>query len=149
MNGNDIEKMVQNIDIAPSILHMAGLDKPDNMDGKSFVPLLHGQDVDWRDRIYYEYFWERPFPQTPTTYAVRTEKYKYIRYHGIWDINELYNLEKDPWEANNLIRDPEYKEIAKNLNQDLFEWLKETNGLNIPVRKDHGTKIDHKYKGTY
>ncbi|MCX2742295.1 sulfatase [Mangrovivirga sp. M17] len=147
--GKDIEKMVQNIDIAPSILHMAGLDKPENMDGKSFVPLLHGQEIDWRERIYYEYFWERPFPQTPTTYAVRTDKYKYIRYHGIWDINELYNLEEDPWEANNLIRNPEYKEIAKNLNQDLFEWLKETNGLHIPVRKDYGTKIDHKYKGTY
>lgn len=147
--GSKIEELIQNIDVAPTILELAGLQKPGNMDGMSFAPFIRGEDPPWRDRIYYEYFWERPFPQTPTVHAVRTDRYKYIRYHGVWDINELYDLEKDPFEANNLIRDPTYTDIAKDLNEDLWRWLYQTDGLSIPLRKDHGRKIDHKYRGTY
>ncbi|MBV6646327.1 MAG: sulfatase [Cyclobacteriaceae bacterium] len=144
-----ITEMVQNIDIGPTILELAGLKTPKNMDGSSFLPILQGEEISWRDRIYYEYFWERPFPQTPTVHAVRTEKYKYIRYHGIWDNNELYDLENDPEETNNLIRSPQHQELAKALNADLWDWLYQTDGLSIPLRRDYGRKIDHKYKGTY
>jgi arylsulfatase A-like enzyme len=147
--GSQVSEMIQNIDIAPTILSMAGLEKPKNMDGESFDPILKGEEIEWRDRIYYEYFWERPFPQTPTVHAVRTERYKYIRYHGIWDINELYDLQSDPFEANNLIRDSAYAETAKLLNEDLWDWLYRTNGLSIPLRKDYGARFDHKYRGTY
>ncbi|WP_422354127.1 sulfatase [Roseivirga pacifica] len=148
---NKVKQMIQNIDIGPTILEMAGLEKPDNMDGESFLSILKGEDPqDWRERIYYEYYWERPFPQTPTTYAVRTGQYKFIRYHGIWDINELYDIENDPWEMNNLIRDPEYKELSKQLRQDLFQWLQETNGMQIPLKTDgNGARFDHKYRGTF
>ncbi len=144
-----LDQMIQNIDIGPTILQMAGLAKPKNMDGESFLPMVKGENIPWRERIYYEYFWERPFPQTPTVHAVRTDSFKYIRYHGIWDINELYDLKNDPWEMNNLIRDTAYFELTKQLNSDIFTWLTETNGLYIPLRQDYGTKIDHKYRGTY
>ncbi len=147
--GSQIQQLIQNIDVAPTILELAGLQKPGNMDGMSFAPFIRGQEVPWRDRIYYEYFWERPFPQTPTVHAVRTDQYKYIRYHGVWDINELFDLQQDPYEANNLIRDPAYADIAKELNEDLWYWLQQTNGLAIPLRRDYGRKIDHKYRGTY
>ena len=120
------------------------------MDGESFLPLLKGQELDWRDRIYYEYFWERPFPQTPTVHAVRTEKYKFTRYYGIWDINELYDLENDPWEMNNLIRSKEHQAVAKEMRQDLFNWLIQTEGMQIPLKTDgQGPRFDHGYKGTY
>lgn len=92
----EISENVQNIDIAPTILDIAGADIPAQFDGQSFKPLLQAEQVNWRDTIYYEYFWERPFPQTPTVHAIRTEQYKYIRYHGIWDLNELYNIQEDP-----------------------------------------------------
>lgn len=147
--GSKISQLIQNIDVAPTILDYAGLKKPKNMDGMSFKPILAGEWVPWRDRIYYEYFWERPFPQTPTVHAVRTNQYKYMRYHGVWDINELYDLEKDPLEMNNLIRDPAHQEIAKALNEDLWKWLDETNGMMIPFRRDYGPRFDHKYRGTY
>src|SRR5699024_12011433 len=89
--------MVQNIDIAPTILELAGLQQPDNMDGRSFTPMLKGEEMpDWRKRIYYEYFWERPFPQTPTIHAVRSDSFKYIRYYGVWVINEIYIIQDDP-----------------------------------------------------
>lgn len=147
--GFEVTEMIQNIDIAPTILAYAGLVAPQNMDGMSFKSILEGQHPKWRDRIYYEYFWERPFPQTPTVHAVRTNKFKYMRYYGVWDINELYDLENDPFETNNLIRNPDYQQIAKELNEDLWKWLEKTNGLQIPIRRDYGERFDYNYKGTY
>ena len=48
------------------------------------------------DELLYEYYWERNFPQTPTVHALREDRYKYVRYHGVWDIDELYDLAEDP-----------------------------------------------------
>lgn len=145
-----IEENVQNIDIGPTVLDLAGVEQAAQFDGQSFAPLLKGEPMNWRDTIYYEYFWERPFPQTPTTHAVRTAQYKYIRYHGIWDLNELYDIQADPLEMNNLIRDPAYAEVAKDLRTALFNWLEQTNGNQMYLRPDgNGARFDHGYKKTY
>jgi arylsulfatase A-like enzyme len=144
-----ISAMIQNIDIAPTILTLAGEMVPGNMDGQSFESLLQQKEVSWRDTICYEYFWERHFPQTPTVYAIRTNRYKYIRYHGVWDTNEFYDLQNDPNEMNNLIRKPEHQETIQALNHSLFKWLEKTKGMSMPLRKDEGTRIDHKFKETY
>ncbi|NIP26570.1 MAG: sulfatase, partial [Phycisphaerae bacterium] len=80
-----ITNLIQNVDFAPTFLEAAGIEPPDDMDGKSFLPLLKGTDVSRREEVYYEYYWERPFPHTPTVFGVRTETYKYMTYHGIWD----------------------------------------------------------------
>jgi len=133
--GQTMNKMVQNIDIAPTILHSAGLMKPAAMPGRSFIPLLKGDSAMWRDNIFYEYFWEYDFPMTPTTYGVRTDKYKYIHYMGIWDTNELYDLEKDPNETTNLIAKPEYADTVKKLAGYLFDWLEQTGGMQIPLKR--------------
>jgi len=148
--GTKVTKLVQNIDIAPTVLDMAGLVAPDYMPGESFVPLLKGEDVtDWRNKIFYEYYWEYAYPQTPTTHAVRTEKFKFIRYHGLWDTNELYDLENDPWEMNNLIRSPEYQEQVEIMLDDLWTWLEETGGMQIPLKRTMHKKIDNRFKGYY
>lgn len=146
-----IEENVQNIDISATVLDIAGLPSHEQFDGVSFLPLLKGEQVDkWRDTIYYEYFWERPFPQTPTVHAIRTDQYKYIRYHGIWDINELYDIQNDPLEMKNLMRDTSYNEIAKNLRKELFNWLEETDGNKMFLRPDgNGARFDHGYRRTY
>ena len=144
--GTVVEPMVQNIDIAPTIMEACGIDKAPQMRGESMLPLLEGKEVaGWRRRIYYEYYWEYDFPQTPTTFGVRTDKYKYIRYHGIWDTNEFYDLENDPYETRNLIAEPEYREIIEQLANDLYTWLEETDGMSIPLKRTVKPRIgDHR-----
>ena len=146
-----VEQNVQNIDIGPTILDIAGVPPSEQFDGRSFLPLLRGENpTNWNDTIYYEYFWERPFPQTPTVHAIRTDQYKYIRYHGIWDLNELYDLKTDPLEMNNLIRRPEHAEVAKQLRSALFSWMQRTDGSQMYLRPDGtGARFDHGYRGTY
>jgi N-acetylglucosamine-6-sulfatase len=133
--GEPIEKMVQNIDIAPTILECAGLEKPEYMPGNSFIQLLEGNNEGWRDKIFYEYYWEYDFPMTPTVYGVRTDSFKFIRYQGIWDQNELYNLIDDPDEMYNLMGEKKYDQIARELCVDLFDWLEETDGMRIPLKR--------------
>jgi len=133
--GTVITQMVQNIDIAPTILDLAGSRVPQEMDGKSFLPLLEGKEVKWRDAIFYEYFWEWSFPQTPTVFGIRTDKYKYMMYYGIWDSDELYDIENDPNEMKNLIDIPAYEELILNLRSRIYEWLENTKGMQIPLRR--------------
>jgi len=133
--GKKIERMVQNVDVAPTILECAGLEKPEYMPGKSMIQLLKGDETDWRTRVYYEYFWEYDFPMTPTVFGVRTDKYKYMRYQGIWDQNELYDIINDPDEKYNLMGNPEYADVARKLASDLYDWLEETYGMQIPLKR--------------
>lgn len=146
--GSVIPQIIMNIDIAPTFLEMAGITMPANMQGQSFVDLLRGKQVPWRDKVFYEYYWEASFPQTPTVFAIRTNQYKYIYNHGVWDINELYDLQKDPYEMNNLIRDTSLRKTGQQLKKELFTWLQQTNGLQIPLKQPPG-RIDHQYRNTY
>lgn len=145
-----IQQMVMNVDIAPTILDLVGIEKPGQMQGYSFLPLLQGKPRDgWRDKVFYEYYWEWAFPQTPTIFAVRTDRYKYIFNQGVWDTNELYDLQTDPHEMNNLIRDPATQEIAGRLKKELWDWMESTDGMQIPLKKIEQKRIDHRYRGTY
>lgn len=148
--GQTIENMVQNIDVAPTILEMAGIQKPEHMQGRSIMPIVKGEEAAWRDRIFYEYYWEYSYPQTPTMHGVRTDRYKLIRYHGIWDTNEFYDLEEDPYEMNNLIAYPEHQERIKQLTGEIYDWLEQTGGMQIPLKRTvrpHGG--DHRNRGIY
>ncbi len=145
-----VKAMVQNIDVAPTILELAGLQSPEHFDGRSIKPLIIGDKPDdWRDRIFYEYYWEYSFPQTPTVHAVRTDKYKYIRYHGVWDTNELYDLENDPYEMNNLIAAEEHQDRIQQMRSDIDTWLEETGGMVIPLKRLLHKKWDYRNKGQY
>jgi N-acetylglucosamine-6-sulfatase len=133
--GIKVNQMVQNIDIAPTCLEWAGLEKPGYMPGYSFIPLLKGEQPDWREYIFYEYFWENAYPMTPTLFAVRSDKYKYIRSYGTWDTNEFYDIENDPDEMYNLIAEPELQEEIKKYAEELYGWLENTDGMQIPLKK--------------
>jgi len=95
--------MVLNIDFAPTFLEAAGVPIPASVQGASFLPLLNEADAPWRGAFFYEYFWERTFPQTPTVLGIRTDRYKYMQFHGIDDVYELYDMQNDPLEQHNLI----------------------------------------------
>ena len=130
------QQMVQNIDIGPTVLAEAGIKQPDNMPGVTFIPILNGDvSATSRKEVFYEYYWEYDFPMTPTVFGMRTNQYKYIKYHGIWDRNELYDLRNDPDEMYNLIADPDKQEIAKSMSSAIYDWLEQTNGMNIPLKR--------------
>jgi N-acetylglucosamine-6-sulfatase len=145
-SGTKITQMVQNIDIAPTLLHTAGVQLPKSagMDGQSFLPLLRGESVKWRDHILYEYYWEWNFPATPTVFAIRTERYKYIFYQGIWDHDGFYDLQTDPHERHNLINVPAYSEQIEVTKKQLFDELEASGGLDIPVRRPLGERLDQR-----
>lgn len=145
--GQTLTEVVANIDVAPTMLDFAGATIPDHMDGTSMKPLLTGESGDWRDYLLYEYYWERNYPHTPTTHALLGERFKYIRYHGVWDVDELFDLENDPEERINLINDPDYAEKVSELNARLFDLLEESHGKEMPLLKDRGTKFLHRKKG--
>ena len=136
--GVEVSQMVANIDIAPTILEAAGLKAPAHMDGRSFLPLAQRKPIPWRDALLYEYYWERNFPQTPTMHAVRGDRYKYIRYQGLWDIDEFYDLQVDPQETRNLIRSTQHQQLINQFNTILFNGLAATDGLLIPLLPDAG-----------
>ena len=136
--GTKVNRMTLNIDMAQTVLAAMEVAQPDGtpeMSGRSLLPMLLGQaQADWRKHLLYEYHWEWNFPSTPTTLAIRTDRYKYIYYHGIWDKNGLYDLQTDPHERHNLIRVPAFAELADKLKNQLFTELGEMGGLTMPIR---------------
>jgi N-acetylglucosamine-6-sulfatase len=145
--GTEVRQMVANIDLAPTILEAAGLEFPRSLDGRSFLPLAQGRSIPWRDKLLYEYYWEWNFPMTPTLHAIRTDRYKYIRPYGVWDVEELYDLEKDPQEITNLFGDPQHQRTAKELKQQMFQLLKETAGMTIPLFEDRDAQGNRRLQG--
>ncbi|HVS29964.1 MAG TPA: sulfatase [Thermoanaerobaculia bacterium] len=142
--GTRVDRMVLNVDIAPTLLDAAGAAVPANMDGRSFLPLLRGRSATgWRDAFVYTYYWEYNYPHTPTVFALREDRYKYMFYHGLWDKNELYDLEKDPIERVNLIDDPAHKERAEAMRKRLFDVLEKENAVDVKFQRPlHGQQDD-------
>jgi N-acetylglucosamine-6-sulfatase len=136
MAGTRVDQTVANIDLMPTFLEAAGVRTTASMDGSSWLSLAQGRTTQWRPSMLYEYYWERNFPQTPTVHAVREDRYKFIRYYGIWDVDELYDLQNDPAEMNNLIESPAHQQIAERMRTQLFATLEKTHGMQIPLFPD-------------
>ena len=144
------DRFILTVDIGPTILDMANLATPVSMHGRSFLPLVKGEDVSWRDAFVYEYFIDPQAVQTPTIFGLRTEKYSYMTYHGVWDLLELYDMESDPQQLNNLVggvkyghaygpflrhlgnQDPDTYAIAKALDDSLTAHLHRLDGSRTP-----------------
>lgn len=141
--GGAVTEMVSGLDIMPTVLETCGVSIPQGLDGRSMRPLLTGRgDPNWRKQLLYEYYWERNFPQTPTMFAIRTDRYKYIRYYGIWDIDELYDLQEDPLETKNQIFNPERQATIKELNKRLFDEMESSGAMNIRLYRDSGGQFN-------
>jgi N-acetylglucosamine-6-sulfatase len=141
--GRTVTKVVSGLDIMPTCLDAAGVAIPQGIDGRSMIPLLEGkEDPGWRTELLYEYYWERNFPQTPTMHALRTDRYKYIHYYGIWDIDELYDLQEDPQETTNLINNPERKETVQRMKKRLFDMMEASGAMQIPLFRDSGAQMN-------
>ena len=129
-----IKSVVANIDIGPTILEAAGVKTPKQMDGQSFLQLAAGKmkPSAWRQNLLYEYYWEYNFPHTPTTFALRTPRYKFIQYHGVWDLDELYDLQNDPLEEHNLIFKKEHQKRIQKMRADLHAILVKAKANRVP-----------------
>jgi arylsulfatase A-like enzyme len=124
-SGAVCSKMALNVDIAPTMLELAGLEIPESMQGHSLAPLMKGAELPhWRKDWLYEYYDDRFASKSR---GVRTEKYKLIHY---WERTpeefELYDLEADPGERNNLWGEPAYSGLGKQLLDRIDELRNET-----------------------
>jgi N-acetylglucosamine-6-sulfatase len=112
-------------------------------DGQSFWKALCSADADAIERkeLLYEYYWERNYPHTPTLHAIIGGRWKYIRCHGLWDRDELYDLENDPGEMNNLIESPAHAKRIDAMNKRLWQLLFDSNGHDVPLLEDRGPRF--------
>lgn len=117
--GGSVTRLTQNIDFAPTFLDYCGIEIPTEMQGVSFRPLLENVDPDsWRKSLYYHYYEYPGFHSVRAHYGVKDERYKLIYFFEdeIW---ELFDLENDPSEMNNLYGVRGLEEITQNLTAEL------------------------------
>jgi arylsulfatase A-like enzyme len=120
------------MDIASTILDLAGVDVPEHHQGESFVPLLRDPDADWRDDLMCEFFGLRiAYYQR----MLRWRHYKYVYNAADWD--ELYDLDADPHEMNNRIDDPALREVADECRQRLLRNIKESGDVVLGTAWQH------------
>lgn len=113
------DHLVQNLDIAPTLLKVAGVEVPNDMQGIPLQQTWTEQGTKWRDAIYYHYY-EKGFGATPH-YGVRTDRYKLIHFYDVVDSWEMYDLLNDPTEMENIYANPKYKTIQEELHKKLIE----------------------------
>lgn len=134
--GTTINQFALGIDWAPTILDISGTKIPADIQGVSLVPLLSGNKTTagWRKEMYYHYY---EFPQPHHVYphfGIRTEKYKLIRFYGGIDSWELYDLEKDTHELNNIYSEKKYTKLINDLKASLKKLI-------IQYKDDEALKI--------
>jgi arylsulfatase A-like enzyme len=119
-----LDQLVLNIDIAPTILDMAGLEVPKVMNGKSMLPLLQNPESDFREDFFMEHDSvvnaENPIPDS---YGIRTKEWKYIRYvNPKPEVEEMYNLMTDPLEMKNLIDNENFIQVKNELRKRFDDY---------------------------
>lgn len=143
-------ELLSNVDFTPTMLDLVGADVPDDVDGRSFYPLLADEAYTPRDHVYLEFTWHSKY--NPMR-AIRTERYKYVLNVGDLPMvyipaplftspaglavrdefygeqrpeEELYDLAEDPHEEENLVHDPQHADVARRLREQVRGWMAET-----------------------
>ena len=133
-NATICDEMVLNIDLAPTVLELAGIPSPGTIQGQSWLGVLKGRPG--RRNFLYEYFQEadRKYKR-PTILAIRTKRWKYVTYPLDNSLtSELYSMQDDPDELNNLIGDPNCASVIDRMKKEL-EQLKRETGFRFPEQK--------------
>ncbi|MGE0885279.1 MAG: sulfatase [Blastocatellales bacterium] len=121
------DEFALNLDIAPTMLELAGVAVPKTVQGRSLVPLLAGKRTVWRDSFLIEYYTDTVFPRVLQMgyKAVRNERWKYIHYLELNGMDELYDLRRDPYEMKNLIAEPRAAKARAAMKRELERLLNE------------------------
>ncbi len=150
------DAIVENIDFAPTMLDFAGVKTPEYMNGVSVLPILKsGEEPEgWKDKAYYQYYSHLGGHYNPGHIAMRTKQYRLILFHGVnyrgqtniqtpaaW---ELYDLEKDPFEMNNVYDDAAYQKIVVDLKHQFMEYRKEI-GVDTSIINEHVNSVIDEY----
>ena len=151
-SGHTSRQLVESVDVSNTLCQLANITPLETSDGKDISHLLRGQEQAVRDIAVTEFSWSK---------SVRKGQYRLVIYPGVMfpeadDFGELYDLEIDPWEMNNLYFDPNSADLVREMERDLLEWLitttrpATTNGVEVPsgrqTRKRNGytTNLDGK-----
>jgi N-acetylglucosamine-6-sulfatase len=124
--GSVVDALAMNVDVAPTLLEVAGVEPVTTMHGRSLVPLLRDPATDWRTSVLTEYFLEKVVPNARPWQSVRTDRWKYIRYTDLEGMDELYDLQSDPDEIHNLIEDPSVGDVLHEMKAELDSLLATT-----------------------
>lgn len=125
--GTLVDDFALSIDLAPTVLDLAGVTVKHPMDGVSLVPLLKGErPKNWRSSFLIQYNTDTVFPRVYKMgyRAIRTKRWKLIRYKDLKGMDELYDLQADPYEMKNLMGQTEHRKIVTRLSQELDALLK-------------------------
>ncbi|MEM1328099.1 MAG: sulfatase [Bacteroidota bacterium] len=119
-----VEDLALNVDMPATILDLANVKQPMTYHGKSLLPIVKGKiNRLSREMVLIEHLWE--FEHIPPSEGVRTKKWKYFRYINDKSVEELYDLESDPTEINNLAKDVKYKKQLAALRQSCEQLIRE------------------------
>jgi arylsulfatase A-like enzyme len=128
LRGSTPQLPVLNVDIAPTLLDLAGIEVPPAMQGRTLAPILAGETPgDWREDFFVEHLLENA--EIPKHEGVRGERFKYARYlEQVPVYEELYDLLEDPMETRNLTEDPDYRDVLEELRRRTDELRDEYGG---------------------
>lgn len=121
--GTRIDQSVLNIDWAPTLLDVAGVEVPETVQGQSLLPILEGKNEEWRDAVYYHYYEYPDAHRVMPHFGIRTDRYKLVRFYGDQDFWELFDLEEDPNELRNIYPTQGSVDIIDGLTQRLLEMI--------------------------
>ena len=119
--GIKIDKLVQNLDFAPTFLDYAGIDVPKSMQGESFRKLVSGETSNFREAVYYTYYEYPSVHMVKRHYGVANERYKLMHFYYDVDEWEMYDLQKDPNEMKSVYDDPAYADVQAQMHKKLKE----------------------------
>ncbi|UZR96271.1 sulfatase family protein [Chondrinema litorale] len=138
-------ELVSNLDFGETFLDIAGAEIPAEMQGKSMLPILKGEKPnDWREAHYYHYYEHPSEHNVMRHYGITTDKYKLIHFYYDIDHWELFDLEKDPEEMQNVYGEPTYAEIQEQLHKQLEELraeYKDNDSLNQQFIDEYNEKV--------
>lgn len=116
--------IITNIDFAPTLLDLANIKTNQSMQGDSFKSILEGKTPNnWQQAMYYHYYEFPYWHHVQPHYGIRTQKYTLSHFYYNIDVWELYDLEKDPHQINNIINDPQYTNVIKDLKSQLKDLM--------------------------
>lgn len=147
-SGGRVRALVNNTDIAPTLIDAAGIPVPESMQGRSILPLLRNPKSEWREETFVQ------ISETETGRAIRTARWKYAvtapydaEQSGAAEYEEkaLYDLENDPYELVNLIGMPAFAAVTDDLRARLLDWISRIEGEN-PTIKPHPEQYQRQHR---